>query len=89
MDEATFRREMEASGRPVTIWGNAPGDVYARHAHAYRKYLCCIEGSITFTTPDGEVALEAGGTMVLEPGTPHSARVGPAGTRCAEAHERP
>jgi quercetin dioxygenase-like cupin family protein len=84
--EEEFEAEMAASGRPVTTWSNAPGDVYRSHAHPYRKVLCCLSGSIVFHTPDGDVELAPGDRLVLEPGTPHAATVGPDGVRCAEAH---
>jgi quercetin dioxygenase-like cupin family protein len=81
-----FEAEMGLSGRSTATWSNGPGDRYATHAHPYRKTLCCLSGSIVFHTPDGDVELRAGDRLVLEPGTPHSATVGPDGVRCAEAH---
>jgi nickel-type superoxide dismutase maturation protease len=86
MVETEFTEEMAAAGRPVSVWANGPGDTYGVHTHSYGKILCCLEGSITFHTDKGDVALEAGDRMVLPPGTPHSATVGTKGTRCAEAH---
>lgn len=77
---------MEAEGWPVSVWANAPGDTYGRHSHAYKKILCCLEGSITFHTPGGDVHLGSGERMELPAGTPHAATVGPDGVRCAEAH---
>lgn len=77
---------MEAEGWPVSVWANAPGDTYGRHSHAYKKILCCLEGSITFHTPGGDVRLGSGERMELPAGTPHAATVGPDGVRCAEAH---
>jgi cupin domain len=66
-------------------WGNAAGDTYGRHAHDYHKVLFCLEGSITFHLDEGDVALEAGDRLDLEPGTHHGATVGPAGCACIEA----
>jgi len=86
MSAATFAEEMRAAGHPVSEWANAPGDTYGRHTHPYKKILCCLEGSIVFHLPDGDVALFAGDRLVLEPGVEHSATVGRAGVRCAEAH---
>ena len=40
----TFTDEMRAAGHTVTTWGNAPGDRYSPHSHAYKKILCCLEG---------------------------------------------
>lgn len=66
-------------------WGNGPGDTYGRHAHAYHKVLFCLEGSITFHLPEGDVELGPGDRLDLEPGTEHAATVGPNGCGCVEA----
>jgi quercetin dioxygenase-like cupin family protein len=89
MVEAEFIDEMQSAGWPVSVWSNGPGDKYATHAHSYRKILCCLEGSIVFHTAEGNVRLQPGDRLVLEPGTAHSATVGNHGTRCAEAHVAP
>jgi quercetin dioxygenase-like cupin family protein len=47
--------------------------------------LFCLEGSITFHLDDGDVTLEAGDRLDLEPGTEHGATVGPRGCACVEA----
>jgi quercetin dioxygenase-like cupin family protein len=80
-----FTEEMRASGYPVTTWSNGPGESYAPHAHPYRKILCCLEGSIVFHTGDGDVELQPGERIVIEPDEEHGATVGPSGVRCAEA----
>lgn len=86
MDEDRFRDEMARAGATsVSVWANAPGDTYAPHSHTYRKVLCCLDGSIVFHLPDGDAQLEAGSRTEIEPGTRHSASVGPDGVRCAEA----
>lgn len=77
-----FRAEGCSSPRP---WGNGPGDTYGWHSHGYHKVLFCLDGSITFHTRDGDVTLEAGDRLDLEPGTEHAATVGPAGCSCVEA----
>ena len=84
--EDDFRAEMKAEGWQVSTWANGPGDTYARHSHGYQKILCCLRGSIIFHTDESDVALREGDRLVLPPGTAHSATVGPAGVRCAEAH---
>lgn len=66
-------------------WGNAPGDTYGRHAHAYHKVLFCLEGSITFHLEDGDVEIRGGDRLDIEPGTEHAATVGSAGCSCVEA----
>jgi mannose-6-phosphate isomerase-like protein (cupin superfamily) len=66
-------------------WGNGAGDIYGRHSHGYHKVLFCLEGSITFHLPEGDVELGAGDRLDLEPGTEHAATVGPEGCSCVEA----
>jgi mannose-6-phosphate isomerase-like protein (cupin superfamily) len=69
-------------------WSNGPGDRYAEHSHPYEKVLYCVEGSITFTLRDRDVRLGPGDRMVLPPGTPHGATVGPLGCTCIEGRGR-
>ena len=66
-------------------WSNKPDFVYGEHHHPYHKVLFCIEGSIVFHTPDGDMALGPGDRLDLPPGTLHSATVGPEGVTCMEA----
>ena len=66
-------------------WSNGPGYVYENHQHAYHKVLFCIEGTITFHTPDGDILLSPGDRLDLPPGTVHGATVGPEGVTCMEA----
>lgn len=80
--DAAFRAEGLSAARP---WSNAPGDTYGRHSHDYHKVLFCLEGSITFHTAEGDVALPSGDRLDIEPGTGHSATVGPRGVSCVEA----
>jgi hypothetical protein len=77
-----FANEECSNPRP---WSNAPGDTYGRHAHGYHKVLFCLEGSIVFHLDEGDVALEAGDRLDLDPGTEHGATVGPRGCACIEA----
>lgn len=77
-----FRGEGCSRPRP---WGNGPGDAYGWHEHGYHKVLFCLDGSITFHLRDGDVTLEAGDRLDLEPGTEHAATVGPGGCSCVEA----
>jgi mannose-6-phosphate isomerase-like protein (cupin superfamily) len=70
---------------PPRSWSNRPGDRYDLHEHDRHKVLFCLTGSITFTTDDGDVALEAGDRLDIPAGTPHAATVGPAGCECVEA----
>jgi mannose-6-phosphate isomerase-like protein (cupin superfamily) len=82
--EALIAFEREGCSSPRR-WSNAPGDRYDRHAHAYRKVLFCLDGSIVFHIDDDDLELREGDRLDLDPGTPHAATVGPAGCRCIEA----
>lgn len=66
-------------------WSNQAGFVYTEHRHDYHKILFCLDGSITFHTPDGDTILEPGDRLDLPSGTLHSATVGPMGVTCMEA----
>jgi quercetin dioxygenase-like cupin family protein len=76
-----FREE----GLAPHTWSNEPGYLYAEHEHPFHKILFCVDGSITFHTPDGDVELHPGDRFDLPPGTPHSATVGTSGVTCMEA----
>ena len=66
-------------------WANDPGDTYAEHEHAYRKVLVCVSGSIEFRLSGSRtIRLASGDRLELEPGTRHSAVVGPEGCACVE-----
>lgn len=79
--ETAFREEKLS---PQT-WSNEPGFVYGEHDHPYHKVLFCIDGSITFHTPDGDIELGPGDRLDLPPRTRHSATVGQSGVTCMEA----
>ena len=80
--DGVFRDEGYSAPRP---WSNAPADAYGWHEHTYHKVLFCLGGSITFHLRAGDVVLDAGDRLDLEPGTEHSATVGPDGCSCVEA----
>jgi quercetin dioxygenase-like cupin family protein len=84
-DEAELREWFVGEGLSPSAWGNSPGDTYGAHSHGYRKILFCLSGSIVFHTDEGDVELHAGDRLDVEPGTEHSATVGPDGVRCIEA----
>ncbi|MHB8296937.1 MAG: cupin domain-containing protein [Acidimicrobiales bacterium] len=83
-DEAAAVRLPASRGMSARSWGNAPGDTYGSHSHGYHKVLYCVSGSITFHTSEGDLTLGHGDRLDVEPGTLHSATVGPAGVRCVE-----
>lgn len=76
---------LRAEGLSPKCWGNGPGDTYGWHEHDYHKVLFCLSGSIVFHTRDGDLALEGGDRLDLEPHTAHAATVGPHGVECVEA----
>ena len=87
--EDELRKWFAAEGLSPNAWGNGPGDRYGTHSHGYHKILFCLSGSIVFHTADGDVELQPGDRLDVEPGTDHSATVGPEGVRCIEAPRAP
>jgi quercetin dioxygenase-like cupin family protein len=79
--ETAFREE----GLSPETWSNRPGYVYGEHQHPHHKVLFCIEGSITFHTPQEDIELSPGDRLDLPSGTPHAATVGSRGVTCMEA----
>ena len=79
---AAFEAERCSAPR---FWGNGPDERYGSHDHDYHKVLFCLGGSIVSRTGDGDIELTAGDRLDIEPGTPHSATVGPEGCECVEA----
>lgn len=86
---APSRDELEdllrAEGLDPRWWSNGPGDRYGWHAHEYHKVLYCASGSILFHTRDGDVAMEPGDRLDIQPATDHAATVGADGVTCMEA----
>jgi quercetin dioxygenase-like cupin family protein len=80
--EAAFEAEGCSAPR---FWGNEPDARYGPHHHVFHKVLFCLSGSIVFHTDDGDVELNWGDRLDLEPGTSHSATVGAEGCSCVEA----
>jgi quercetin dioxygenase-like cupin family protein len=83
-DELARRLREETNGEP-RWWSNAPGDRYGWHQHPYHKVLFCSEGSIVFHLRDGDIELEPGDRLDVEPETEHAATVGTSGVTCVEA----
>ncbi len=83
--EAVATAAFDEAALSATRWSNAPHVVYAEHTHDRDKLLFCIEGSIVFDTPDGEISMTPGDRLDLPGGTRHSAVVGPDGVTCWEA----
>ena len=89
--ESPGQREIEVRFREEDLslsphaWGNEPGYEYEWHSHGYHKVLYCVSGSIVFHLEVAGFGMEAGDRLDVEPGTGHSATVGPHGVRCMEA----
>ncbi len=79
--EAAFARQ----GLRPHEWSNGPGDRYEWHTHAHHKVLYCVSGSIVFHTREGDLDLQPGDRLDVDPGTEHAATVGGEGVRCLEA----
>lgn len=90
---APSRDELEGllrtEGLDPRWWSNGPGDTYGWHAHQYHKVLYCASGSVVFHTRDGDVALEPGDRLDIQPATEHAATVGLEGVTCVEAARQP
>lgn len=88
--EAAIQHILHSEGLQAYRWANAPGDVYAAHAHDYHKVLYVVRGSITFGLPDEgqHITLAAGDRFELPAGVAHDAVVGADGVVCLEAHRR-
>lgn len=86
--EARIRNIYSREGLEPYAWSNGPGDVYSPHSHSYHKVIYVVRGSITFGLPErgDSVDLQAGDRLELGRGVRHSARVGPQGVTCLEAH---
>lgn len=87
--EAQLRAQLTHEGlTAIERWSNGPHAVYGTHGHPYGKVLVVVSGSITLTIegPKRVVAMQPGDRLTLRPRTPHSARVGPDGVVCLEAH---
>lgn len=86
--ETAIRNLLHAEHLEPYRWSNAPGEVYAAHAHAYNKVLYVVEGEITFALPEAgqQIVLQAGDRFELPAGVLHEAVVGAGGVVCLEAH---
>ena len=85
--KAELEELCRGEGLSSGCWSNGPGDRYGVHSHPYHKVLYCAEGSIRFVIESMAEAIDLspGDRLDIEPGTPHSAVVGPDGVSCVEA----
>jgi len=84
-DRAAIEARFRDDGLSPSSWGNGPGERYGAHAHGYHKVLYCVSGGIVFHTAGGDLELEQGDRLDVEPATEHAATVGPSGVECMEA----
>jgi quercetin dioxygenase-like cupin family protein len=84
LDDVRIR--LRDAGLEPRVFSNAPGDRYEWHAHDRHKILFCVDGAITFHTREGDILLEPGDRIDIEPDTPHAAHVHGEGVTCVEAH---
>ena len=91
LNESQLREQLLREGFTPERWSNGPHAIYPTHDHPYGKILVVAEGSITFTVGKEPcaVSMKPGDRLELAPHTPHSARVGPDGVVCFEAHMPP
>lgn len=87
-DAGEIRARFEEEGLSPYDWSNGPDYRYGWHSHGYHKVLYCVSGGIVFHTHDGDLALDPGDRMEIEPQTEHGATVGPEGVMCMEAARR-
>lgn len=80
-----LRQIYEGEGLIYYGWSNGPGDAYSAHSHRYEKVLYCLTGNIVFHLDGESVQLKPGDRLEVDPGTVHSADVGPDGVECMEA----
>ncbi len=86
--EEALREQLVAQELKVYRWVNEPDDAYPSHTHSYQKIICVVEGTIKFELPTRQEAynLKAGDRFELPSGIRHTAKVGPYGVTCLEAH---
>lgn len=82
---ADVEGRLRTAGLSPRTWSNEPGYRYGWHEHDYHKILFCIRGAITFHTRHGDVPLEPGDRLDVEPATAHAATVHEDGVTCVEA----
>jgi mannose-6-phosphate isomerase-like protein (cupin superfamily) len=80
---------LSSEGLVPRAWANGAGYRYTSHSHPYEKVLYCVSGSIVFHTAGGDVSLEPGDLLEIDPGVEHSATVGERGVECVEAARPP
>ncbi|MEX0990881.1 MAG: cupin domain-containing protein [Actinomycetota bacterium] len=85
LERAKLDASLRAAGLTPRWWSNGPGDTYGEHDHPYHKVLYCQDGGIVFHTDDGDIAMEPGDRLDIEPHTRHGATVGAGGVVCVEA----
>lgn len=83
-ERGELETRLRDAGLDPRTWSNRPGYRYGRHAHSRHKILFCVDGAITFHTPDGDFSLDPGDRLDITPGTDHAATVSEHGVTCIE-----
>lgn len=69
------RQTVHGGRASVVRYVYPPAAVFATHAHPEEQVTVVLSGRIVFATPDGEVELGPGGSLLVPPNVPHGARV--------------
>lgn len=75
LDEALFRRKLEAMGYSVERYVYSPGTYFPMHAHEVDKIDAVVYGHFRVTMGEDEVLLGAGDAVHVPRGVEHSAEV--------------
>ena len=82
MEEAEFRRQLEADGYTEIRLLDWPANTFNdTHTHDFDARVLIRAGEISVTTDAGTVTCGPGDSNALSAGTPHTEMVGPDGVR--------
>lgn len=87
--EADLRARLARDGFQAWCWTDAPGAVYAPHAHAEDESLWVLDGQIDFVIAGRTYRCGPGDRLQLPAGTVHAATAGPAGATYLIGERRP
>lgn len=73
-------QSLEREGwRHIYEWSDTPGTEYPEDTHQDQVVIIVTEGSVAMCLRDQVTQLQAGDRLLIPPGVPHSAVVGPQG----------
>lgn len=84
VDPLQVKSTLLQAGEEVETWSNPPFYRWRWHTHDVAKTIYCLNGAVTFYTPQGDVALRPGDRLDLPRGLAHAASAGAAGVTCLE-----